>query len=236
MESVENNQLPYQNLGDRLRSMRERAKESLADVSGAVEIDVQLLTEIESGTERPSEDILLLLMSHFNVKEDEAIQLYELAGYEGRLRDRVQHLANDEHGQPQPAVMVLPLDARVVYSDMVHVMVNNYGVIMNFMQGSGPSSQPLAIARIGMSKEHAKSVLEVLKKTLQDHEKAEKRNQTTASQKQVKKATKSSRITRTAKAAESIESSNVNREDVAPVKHKKTNTKKPPSGDEPQVK
>ena len=49
---------------------------------------------------------------------------------------------------------------------MVHVMVNNYGVIMNFMQGAGPNNQPLAVARIGMSREHAKSVLEVLQKTL----------------------------------------------------------------------
>ncbi len=65
--------------------------------------------------------------------------------------------------------MVLPADARIVYTDMVHVMVNNYGVIMNFMQTAGPGSQPLAVSRIGMSREHAQSVLEVLQKTLALH-------------------------------------------------------------------
>ena len=173
MDKAEPNQLPFHKLGDKLRTMREKAKESLADVSGAVEIDVQKLTDIETGSERPSEDILLLLMSHFNVKEDEAVQLFEMAGYEDRLKERTSSLMNDENGQTQPAVMVLPIDARVVYSDMVHVMVNNYGVIMNFMQGSGPNNQPLAIARIGMSKEHAESVLEVLQKTLEQHYSAE---------------------------------------------------------------
>lgn len=169
MEQPESKHEPYQPLGDKLRGMREDAKESLADVSGAVEIDVQQLTSIEHGSERPSEDILLLLISHFNIKEDEALQLWEMAGYE-QLSNKAHSLMNDDGGHPQPAVMVLPIDARIVYSDMVHVMVNNYGVIMNFMQGAGPNNQNLAIARIGMSKEHAKSVLEVLQKTLEQHE------------------------------------------------------------------
>jgi transcriptional regulator with XRE-family HTH domain len=171
MEQPESKHEPYQPLGEKLRGMREQAKESLADVSGAVEIDVQQLTSIEHGQERPSEDILLLLISHFNVKEDEAMQLWEMAGYE-HISNRTHSLMNDDGGHPQPAVMVLPIDARVVYSDMVHVMVNNYGVIMNFMQGAGPNNQSLAIARIGMSKEHAQSVLEVLQKTLEQHEAA----------------------------------------------------------------
>lgn len=230
MEQVESNQLPYQNLGNRLRDMRERAKETLADVSGAVEIDVNQLTEIESGTKRPSEDILLLLMSHFNVKEDEAMQLYELAGYEERLRDRVQNLMNDEHGQPQPAVMVLPIDARVVYSDMVHVMVNNYGVIMNFMQGVGPNNQPMAISRIGMSKEHAKSVLEVLKKTLEDHTKEEQ----SATGAKVKKPSKTTRSSRTERPRSTSEQSNAPTSKTPQTRKstvKKMSTKKPRSTD-----
>ena len=34
------------------------------------------------------------------------------------------------------------------------------------MQTTGPNNQPLAVSRIGMSKEHAKSVLELLQQTL----------------------------------------------------------------------
>jgi transcriptional regulator with XRE-family HTH domain len=157
--------LPYKSLGDRLKNLREKRRESLAEVSGAVEIEVEVLSAIEIGSERPSEDILLLLISHFATKEDLATKLWELAGYnQDQLPAR--NMVNGEDGA-YASVMVMPADARIVYTDMVHVMVNNYGVVMNFMQGAGPQNQPLAVARIGMSKEHAQSVLEILQKTLE---------------------------------------------------------------------
>ena len=163
--STENKQSPYKPLGTRLKQMREKRKESLAEVSGAVEIDSEVLIAYEEGIERPVEDILLLLISHFSAKEDQATKLWELAGYD-QTELPTQNMVNNIQGQAQNGVVVLPSDTRIVYTDMVHVMVNNYGVIMNFMQTVGPNSQPLAVSRIGMSKEHAQSVLEVLQKTL----------------------------------------------------------------------
>jgi transcriptional regulator with XRE-family HTH domain len=160
---------PFTNLGSQLKRMREKRQESLAEVSGAVEIEVDALSQIESGTARPSEDILLLLISHFAVKEDEATKLWELAGYDHALLP-VEGASQDGNGEATQAVMVMPVDARVVYTDMVHVMVNNYGVVVNFMQATGPNNQPLAVARVGMSKEHAKSVIEVLQRTLDQSE------------------------------------------------------------------
>lgn len=160
---------PFESLGKQLRRLREGHKESLAEVSGAVEIEPEALTSFESGKERPGEDILLLLISHFAAKEDVATKLWELAGYD---QDElpVQNFINNSDGQAQNGVIVLPGDARIAYTDMVHVMVNNYGVVMNFMQTAGPGNQPLAVSRIGMSKEHAQSVLDVLQKTLAMHQ------------------------------------------------------------------
>lgn len=156
---------PFHRLGSQLKQTRQKRQETLAEVSGAVEIEVEQLAEYEQGAQRPSEDVLLLLISHFAVKEDHATKLWELAGYD---QDEIPstHMMNDDDGQAKSTVAVMPTDAQIVYTDMVHVMVNNYGVVMNFMQGAGPNNQPLAVARIGMSKEHAKSVLEVLQKTL----------------------------------------------------------------------
>lgn len=155
----------YKPLGTRLRQLRQTRQESLAEVSGAVEIDIEALSQIEQGKFRPSEDILLLLISHFGAKEDEATKLWELAGYD-QNKVPAANMINDASGEPKPMVMVMPVDARIVYTDMLHVMVNNYGVVMNFMQGAGPNNQPLAVARIGMSREHAQSVLAVLQQTL----------------------------------------------------------------------
>jgi transcriptional regulator with XRE-family HTH domain len=172
---------PFHQLGVELKQTRQQRQESLAEVSGAVEIDIEVLAEYEKGAQRPAEDVLLLLISHFAVKEDHATKLWELAGYD---QDEVPmtHMVNDDDGQAKSTVAVMPVDARIIYTDMVHVMVNNYGVVMNFMQGSGPNNQPLAVARIGMSKEHAQSVLEVLQKTLQQAESTQKSLPTPKSQ------------------------------------------------------
>jgi transcriptional regulator with XRE-family HTH domain len=153
---------PFERLGRQLKKMRVNRKESLAEVSGAVEIEADHLSVIEQGKNRPSEDILLLLISHFEIKEEEAEKLWELAGY---LPD--EPTTDDKH----QAVVLNAEDLKIVYTDMVHVSVNDFGVIMNFMQGGGPNSQPLAISRVGMSREHAISVLELLQKTLSAHQK-----------------------------------------------------------------
>jgi transcriptional regulator with XRE-family HTH domain len=156
---------PYKSLGNHLRRMREKLQESVADVSGAVEIDTSALAAFEQGVERPSEDILLLLISHFGVKEDEAGQLWKLAGY-----DKDDLLVDDTFDPERPPVFVMPGDARIAYTDMVHVMVNNYGVVLNFMQGAGPNNQPMIVSRVGMSREHAESLLELLQRTLYHNE------------------------------------------------------------------
>lgn len=171
--SKKNVNSPFQQLGAELKQTREKRRESLAEVSGAVEIDIDALAEFEKGILRPTEDVLLLLISHFAIKEDYATKLWELAGYD-QQDVPATHMMNDEYGRIQPMVAVMPADVRIAYTDMVHVMVNNYGVVMNFMQGAGPNNQPLAIARIGMSKEHARSVLEVLQRTLQQSEQSQK--------------------------------------------------------------
>lgn len=146
--------LPYQPLGSRLKRLREKLQETVAEVSGAVEIDTDVLEKIEQGKDRPSEDILELLISHFDIQEDDAGNLWKLAGYE---RDDAETVAS---------MVVLPMDARIIYTDMLNVMVNDRGVVLQFMQGTGPHNPPVAVARLGMSKEHARGIIELLQKTL----------------------------------------------------------------------
>jgi DNA-binding XRE family transcriptional regulator len=170
--SKNNHQSPYQQLGLRLKVLRQKHLESLAEVSGAVEIDTTTLTDIENGIKRPSEDILLLLISHFSAKEEEASKLWELAGYDDDDMSSASQIIGEEPNLIRTPVIVMPIDGRIVYTDMVHVVVNNFGVVMNFMQGTGPNTQAQVVSRIGMSKEHAKSVLEILKQTLEQAEQA----------------------------------------------------------------
>lgn len=159
-----NKELPFKSLGGQLKFLREKRQESLADVSGAVEIDPDELHTFEQGINRPGEDILLLLISHFATKEEVATKLWELAGYdqEELPMQQMANSVNDSFNNSSSNTNNVP----ILYTDIVHVMVNNYGVVMNFMQTSGSNNQSQAISRIGMSKEHAQSVLEILQKTL----------------------------------------------------------------------
>lgn len=157
--------MPYKAFGNRLKEIRENARESIAEVSGAVEVDTNALTDIELGKSQPSEDIVLLLISHFALKEDEALKMWELAGYEQSKTGSRSFFADDE-GTVQTAY-INQGDAKILYTDMVHINANKYGVVINFLQGLGANSQPMAISRVGMSREHAESLLEVLQRTLQ---------------------------------------------------------------------
>lgn len=149
--------------GQELRVLRRRFKESLAEVSGAVEIDVTTLGEIEAGNKLPSEDVVMLLISHFSLREEEALKLWRLAGFDSS----VNVLAN---GNSSDSIASVINENKVLYTDMVQVSANNYGVILNFLQGIGADGKPSAVARIGMSREHAKSIVDVLNRTLNHSE------------------------------------------------------------------
>lgn len=161
---------PYGDLGKRLKTLREQASESLAEVSEALEVDVKDLSSFESGNNRPSIEVLIMLINHFNAQDDEAISLWHLAGY--NLEELPTGKLFGDLNQAQPkinkhAVVILPIDARIIYSDSVKIMANKNGVTFSFMQSIDNSTEPLAVSRIGMSREHAKKVLDILKSTLE---------------------------------------------------------------------
>jgi transcriptional regulator with XRE-family HTH domain len=154
-------EIPYKNLGSHLKYVREQSRETLAEVSGAVEIDEQYLERIEAGIERPSEDILLLLISHFGVKDREAVQLWELADYDGDMPEDIR----TENDLVKPTVMLLAIDMRTMYSDGLDVHVSPSGVTLNFTQATGPG-QVNPVGRIGMSHQQAELVMQTIQQAL----------------------------------------------------------------------
>ncbi len=162
-----NKRLPFEPLGSQLRRLRERSRESVAEVSGAVEIDEKALALIEAGTERPSEDILLLLISHFAVEDDKAAELWQLAGYDRSTPegDHDHELASQSNRQQTLMVMI---DPRIMYSDNVEIAADSRGVVLSFSQNAGQQGQPLTVSRIGMSRDQAKLVMGILHQALYD--------------------------------------------------------------------
>lgn len=161
-------QAPYQYLGQRLKMLREGNDESVADVSGAVEITSADLERFESGRERPSEDILLLLFSHFEVEGGHADELWKLAGYKGRPDSDDDPDSGQNFPHDHNHAMMIMVDPRIMYSDGVEVVAGNRGVVFNFSQVNGPDGKPLIISRIGMSRVQAEQLMGILHQVLYD--------------------------------------------------------------------
>ncbi|HEY5442638.1 MAG TPA: helix-turn-helix transcriptional regulator [Candidatus Saccharimonadales bacterium] len=155
---------PFSTLGNHLKYVREQSKQSLSEVSGAVEIDEDQLRRIEAGLERPAEDILLLLISHFNVQDREAVQLWELAEYDSDAPEEIRPDTIASQTQGKPVVMLLAVDVRTMYSDGLEVTANPAGVTLHFTQ-SGQSQQS-SVARVGMSHRQAEAVIHTLQQAL----------------------------------------------------------------------
>ena len=114
MSKEEGVKKPFSELGEKLKLYRERRKRSLAEASGAVEIEAASLESIEKGERRPDEEILSLLISYFEIEEEYASKLYRLAGYNDSLVGSVDQAAFDIS---QPIAMLMPVDLRIVYTD-----------------------------------------------------------------------------------------------------------------------
>jgi transcriptional regulator with XRE-family HTH domain len=158
---------PFKMLGDHLKYLREQLKESVIEVSGAVEIDTTELERIERGQERPSEDILLLLIQHYEMQDQEAVQLWELAGYDGDSSPHKQKIEANTAAmfQSKQMVMLLAMDLRTMYSDGIDVSINQAGLTLNFTQTTG-DNQRTAVGRIGMSYDQAVEVMKTLEQAL----------------------------------------------------------------------
>ena len=156
---------PFGELGERLRSLREHIRESLEDASGAAEIDAPTLQSFEEGRERPDEDILHVLLHHFDASDDVAEELWGLAGYQVPKHHGKPSSDDEDMFQSTPAMLILPIDGRILYTDSVQVGVNKQGVVLNFMQNvHGGKTVP--VSRVGMSKSHAQSLIKLLQDCL----------------------------------------------------------------------
>ena len=167
---------PFANLGKHLRDVREQSKRSLAEVSGAIEIDEQALRLIEIGQERPEEEVMLLLISYFGVRDQEALHLWELAHYDSDLNDHIQF--NESSHEPEAAtlagkqvIMMLAMDVRTMYSDGLEINCNQAGLTLNFTQTNAqntaqPQPPVISVARVGLSYTQAQQVLKDLEQAL----------------------------------------------------------------------
>jgi DNA-binding XRE family transcriptional regulator len=163
------NHEPYEALGARIKFLREQWQQSIDEVSNTLEIDKKILSAIEAGKTLPQGELLDMLISHFLLTEDQAQDLRDLAT--DQQDEAGESLVNGiEDMLMKQIVMYLPIDNKVLYTDTMHATVNDNGVVMQFMQQMPNGNQPAVVSKVGMSREHAEKVIEVLQKTLKQHD------------------------------------------------------------------
>jgi hypothetical protein len=62
--------------------------------------------------------------------------------------------------------VVVPENLSALYSDLVIISSNEFGLVLDFAQSVGNSNQKRVVSRIGMSKEHAIALLNTLNERL----------------------------------------------------------------------
>lgn len=151
-------------LGVALKAYRVAAEESVSDLAEAIELSEDVIKRTETGLQKPSLEMIELIGRHYSLREPEISRLVELAG----------HSAEDFSFDLAPADIDLRklsedydvLFAPVLYTDMVNVVSNHHGVTINFVQKGNGEDKPVVISRVGMSHEHAKSILKVLAESI----------------------------------------------------------------------
>ena len=172
----------YEGLGKELRALRSKSLLNITVAAKAIGIDRSHLSKLENGHERPSIEVLNNIIRHYSLSRDEASHLSSLAGFRQGLVVEQQGgrggiTVNDNKNVPtaresQPGVQInMPNNLTTLYTDSVFVTTNDFGVVFDFAQSIGPTNQQNVIARLGMSKEHAKALLKVLFEKLNDEPK-----------------------------------------------------------------
>jgi Protein of unknown function (DUF3467) len=64
--------------------------------------------------------------------------------------------------------VVVPDNVSALYSDLVIISSNEFGLLLDFAQSVGNANQKKVVARIGMSKEHAIALLNALNERLKN--------------------------------------------------------------------
>jgi hypothetical protein len=178
---------PYRAFGAKIKHFRQQWKQTVSDVSGTLEIDEIFLKEMESGKVLPNENQLDMIINHFLLTSEQADELRGLA------RTQVDQSAENLIGGVEDMlmkqlVMYMPIEQRVIYTDGMNVTVNRHGVVLQFTQNTGTSDKAKSnvVCQVGMSREHAEKVVQVLKKTLSEHDKNHKSKHFPSSNKQDK--------------------------------------------------
>lgn len=166
-------------LSEKLKSIRKSKGLSLTEVAGATRLDKAYLSKVESGSRNPSNSFLNSLVSYYSLPTNELLEIYRLAGHKSPIiMNERKEVINMEQkiaeNQPGPGVQVnVPANLPILYTDSIWATASQYGIVLDFAQGMGPTNSQNVVARVGLSYDHAKELVKLLSKKLEEVRKIE---------------------------------------------------------------
>lgn len=162
-----------------LKKYRLQAEESITETATKLGIDRSYLSKLEHGHEKPSKAVLNQLISHFSLPEVEALMLWHIANKrvesipqgtpstQSSIRKEVRFNMNQMIQKPQEELRVnVPEGMSAVYTDSAFVTVNPNGLMLDFSQSLASSGMHNVVARVGMSYETARGMMDTLQKQI----------------------------------------------------------------------
>lgn len=163
------------NFGKFLKEKREGIHVSVRKLSELTGIDHTLLSRFENNKRKPLPRDLEKIKIALELNSDEFLELSKLGEYikdsETRVNNSgIQKTKVDKEGgdktvenKNQGVEMNMPANIHALYSDSTFLSVNPYGVMFDFAQTIRTTNKQNVVARIGMSKEHARVLIEKLR-------------------------------------------------------------------------
>ncbi len=156
--------------------LRKSNGESLVQLSEAINIDRSYLNKVELGKIKPSTKLLERILVHFSVEGSKAEVLRQVAGHvplnivsDLSGKEGINTMLEQPTTQTMTQVSLNPMQTPVLYTDSTFVSASEFGLVLDVAQNMNGQQQNI-VARIGMSFDHAKKLIDVLQDTLDKNE------------------------------------------------------------------
>lgn len=165
--------------GQRIRIYRVRKDENITQAAKNLDVDRTYLSRLENGHLQPTRKVLEKICKYYSISQNDASEIYTLAGYAGKdivmqnkEREGVEKIMEENQISKSKDVkgveLNVPNNAVVIYTDSAFVTTNEFGCVIDFAQRLGSTNKQNVVARVGMSKDHAKALIKVLQERLDE--------------------------------------------------------------------
>jgi transcriptional regulator with XRE-family HTH domain len=150
----------------KLKALRVLKGIKVNELAQKLGVDQSYVSKIESAQVNISMDLILRIMNVLDLNTEERASISK----ELSLKSDVTNLHTDREAVNQPMIqdnkidVILPDNINILYSNSMWVSSDEFGIVLDFGQKTQDPTKHIIVTRVGISKEHAKKILEALKK------------------------------------------------------------------------